>query len=163
MYEEEEEGYVSGDYEDMPFELVKIRVKVCSLSSTFPFIHPLCFAVAYRDDVRGMALTPEMPFEEFLERVTSKFGKTIDGLGLKFKDEDGTTSLSATTLIMTWQSKPHGRVPRASPKANSNSGVVTSKPGVVSFNLQALISPPLTPPVCSSLPVFLSEFFSLLG
>jgi len=28
MYEEEEEGYVSGEYEDGPFELVKIRVKV---------------------------------------------------------------------------------------------------------------------------------------
>lgn len=27
-YEEEEEGYVSGEYEDAPFELVKIRVKV---------------------------------------------------------------------------------------------------------------------------------------
>lgn len=27
-YEEEEEGYVSGEYEDGPFELVKIRVKV---------------------------------------------------------------------------------------------------------------------------------------
>lgn len=29
MYEEEEEGYASGDYEDGPFELTKIRVKVC--------------------------------------------------------------------------------------------------------------------------------------
>lgn len=28
-YEEEEEGYVSGEYSDAPFELVKIRVKVC--------------------------------------------------------------------------------------------------------------------------------------
>lgn len=27
-YEEEEEGYVSGEYEDGPFELIKIRVKV---------------------------------------------------------------------------------------------------------------------------------------
>lgn len=26
-YEEEEEGYASGDYEDAPFELIKIRVK----------------------------------------------------------------------------------------------------------------------------------------
>ncbi|KAF5388812.1 hypothetical protein D9757_005589 [Collybiopsis confluens] len=41
-YEEEEEGYASGDYEDGPFELIKIRVK----------LH-------YKDDVRGMALTPE--------------------------------------------------------------------------------------------------------
>lgn len=42
----------------------------------------------YQDDVRGMTLTPEMPFEEFVERVTSKFGTAMDGLGLKFKDED---------------------------------------------------------------------------
>ncbi|ESK93692.1 nadph oxidase regulator [Moniliophthora roreri MCA 2997] len=71
-YEEEEEGYVSGDYDDGPFELVKIRVK----------LH-------YKDDVRGMALTPETPFEEFMEKVTSKFGRSFGGLGLKFKDEDG--------------------------------------------------------------------------
>jgi len=72
MYEEEEEGYVSGEYEDGPFELVKIRVK----------LH-------YQGDVRGMALTPEMLFDEFIERVTTKFGKEPNGLGLKFKDEDG--------------------------------------------------------------------------
>ncbi|KAG7098493.1 hypothetical protein E1B28_000437 [Marasmius oreades] len=71
-YEEEEEGYVSGDYDDGPFELVKIRVK----------LH-------YRDDVRGMALTPETPFEEFMDKVTTKFGRSFDGLGLKFTDEDG--------------------------------------------------------------------------
>ena len=29
MYDEEEEGYGSGEYDDGPFELVKIRVKVC--------------------------------------------------------------------------------------------------------------------------------------
>lgn len=69
-YDEEEEGYQSGEYED--YELVKIRVK----------LH-------YQDEVRGMALTPETPFDEFLERVTAKFGKSLNGLGLKFKDEDG--------------------------------------------------------------------------
>lgn len=37
MYEEEEEGYVSGDYDDGPFELVKIRVKV----RTFSNLHDL--------------------------------------------------------------------------------------------------------------------------
>jgi neutrophil factor 2 len=36
-----------------------------------------------------MALVPEMSFEEFLDKVTSKFGKNINGLTLKFKDEDG--------------------------------------------------------------------------
>ncbi|KAF8893874.1 NADPH oxidase regulator NoxR [Infundibulicybe gibba] len=71
-YEEEEEGYVSGEYEDTQFELIKIRVK----------LH-------YQDDVRGMALSPEMPFEEFMEKVTSKFGKNFNGLKLQFKDEDG--------------------------------------------------------------------------
>jgi len=72
MYEEEEEGYVSGEYEDGPFELVKIRVK----------LH-------YQGDVRGMALTPEMRFDEFMERVTTKFAVGLNALGLKFKDEDG--------------------------------------------------------------------------
>ncbi|KAJ1306172.1 hypothetical protein OPQ81_010882 [Rhizoctonia solani] len=71
-YEEEEEGYVSGDYSDAPFELVKIRVK----------LH-------YKDDVRGMAISPEMRFEEFLEKVSAKFGRQVGALGLKFKDEDG--------------------------------------------------------------------------
>lgn len=43
----------------------------------------------YQDDVRGMALAPETSFEEFMDKVTSKFGKSINGLGFKFKDEDG--------------------------------------------------------------------------
>ena len=30
--EEEEEGYGSGEYDDAPFELVKIRVKVCLIA-----------------------------------------------------------------------------------------------------------------------------------
>ncbi|KAJ6593589.1 NADPH oxidase regulator NoxR [Mycena capillaripes] len=71
-YEEEEEGYASGEDFDGPFELIKIRVK----------LH-------YDDDVRGMALTPETPFDEFMDKVTAKFGKDINGLTLKFKDEDG--------------------------------------------------------------------------
>lgn len=68
--EEEEEGYVSGEYDD-PHELSNIRIK----------LH-------YQGDVRGMTLTPDTSFEEFVERVTSKFGTAMDGLGLKFKDED---------------------------------------------------------------------------
>jgi neutrophil factor 2 len=43
----------------------------------------------YQDDLRGMALSPDTPFEEFMDKVTAKFGKSIGGLGLKFKDEDG--------------------------------------------------------------------------
>ncbi|KIY65315.1 hypothetical protein CYLTODRAFT_424456 [Cylindrobasidium torrendii FP15055 ss-10] len=66
---EDEEGYGSGEYEDGPYELVKIRVK----------LH-------YEDEVRGMALTPETPFDEFLDKLTLKFGKSVS---LKFKDEDG--------------------------------------------------------------------------
>ncbi|KAF8178509.1 NADPH oxidase regulator NoxR [Mycena galopus ATCC 62051] len=72
QYEEEEEGYASGEDLDGPFELVKIRVK----------LH-------YEDDVRGMALGPETSFEDFLEKVSAKFGKDINGIALKFKDEDG--------------------------------------------------------------------------
>ncbi len=34
-YEEEEEGYVSGEYEDGYYELMKIRVKVCFSSYVF--------------------------------------------------------------------------------------------------------------------------------
>ncbi|KLO17704.1 hypothetical protein SCHPADRAFT_900448 [Schizopora paradoxa] len=71
-FEEEEEGYVSGEYDDGPFELAKIRVKV-----------------HYQEDVRGMTLTPDVPFEEFMERITQKFNKSLNGLGMKFKDEDG--------------------------------------------------------------------------
>ncbi|QRW25450.1 neutrophil cytosol factor 2 [Rhizoctonia solani] len=71
---QEEEGYVSGDYEysEAPFEMTKIRVK----------LH-------YKDDVRGMAISPDMRFEEFLEKVSAKFGRQLGTLGLKFKDEDG--------------------------------------------------------------------------
>jgi neutrophil factor 2 len=36
-----------------------------------------------------MATAPDMTFEEFLERVTSKFGKSFGSLHLQFKDEDG--------------------------------------------------------------------------
>lgn len=69
-YEEEEEGYMSEEYDDH-YESSNIRVK----------LH-------YQGDVRGMTLTLDTSFEEFVERVTSKFGTTMDGLGLKFKDED---------------------------------------------------------------------------
>ena len=36
-----------------------------------------------------MTLTPDVPFEEFMERITQKFNKSLSGLGMKFKDEDG--------------------------------------------------------------------------
>ncbi|KAF8348373.1 NADPH oxidase regulator NoxR [Amanita rubescens] len=69
-FEEEEEGYGSGDYEEVSFE--KIRVK----------IH-------YNDDIRGMALLPDTSFAEFMDKLTSKFDKSITDLGIKFRDEDG--------------------------------------------------------------------------
>jgi neutrophil factor 2 len=43
----------------------------------------------YQDDVRGMALAPETPFDEFVDKVSAKFGLRPSGLLLKFKDEDG--------------------------------------------------------------------------
>ena len=36
-----------------------------------------------------MTLVPETPFDEFMDKITAKFGKSLAGLGLKFKDEDG--------------------------------------------------------------------------
>ncbi|KAL5532069.1 hypothetical protein ACEPAF_5633 [Sanghuangporus sanghuang] len=82
-YEEEEEGYVSGEYDDPPvlYELTKIRVK----------LH-------YADEVRGMTMPPEISWEEFQAKVYKKFEKrpppssNMGGeLGMKFRDEDGGT------------------------------------------------------------------------
>lgn len=87
-YEEEEEGYVSGEYEDGPFELTLIRVKVSELSiQTMSILMSL--QLHYQDDIRGMTLSPDLSFAEFLEKVTSKFQKQVNGLTLRFKDEDG--------------------------------------------------------------------------
>lgn len=36
-----------------------------------------------------MTMTPDMAFEEFVDRVTQKFSKSMSDLGMKFKDEDG--------------------------------------------------------------------------
>lgn len=36
-----------------------------------------------------MTLSPDMPFGEFMEKLTTKFGRGINGLSIKFKDEDG--------------------------------------------------------------------------
>jgi len=68
----EEEGNVSDEYDDGPIELAMIRVK----------LH-------YQDDIRGMTLTPDTPFLDFMDRVMAKFYKEAHGLNLKFKDEDG--------------------------------------------------------------------------
>ncbi|KAI9462624.1 hypothetical protein F5148DRAFT_217228 [Russula earlei] len=70
-YDEDEEGYVSGEWDEM-YELTKIRVK----------IH-------FDGDVRGMALDPGLPFEEFKQRVAAKFETSPQSIMLKFRDEDG--------------------------------------------------------------------------
>jgi neutrophil factor 2 len=36
-----------------------------------------------------MALLPDATFTEFMDKLTSKFDKSLTGLGIKFKDEDG--------------------------------------------------------------------------
>lgn len=68
----DEEGYGSEEYDDGPLELAMIRVK----------LH-------YQDDIRGMTLTPDTPFPDFMDKVMAKFHKEAHGLYLKFKDEDG--------------------------------------------------------------------------
>lgn len=69
---EEEEGYGSGEFEEIIYEMSKIRIK----------IH-------YRGEVRGMTLMADTTFAEFMEKVTFKFDKPLTGLGIKFMDEDG--------------------------------------------------------------------------
>ncbi|XP_006460860.1 hypothetical protein AGABI2DRAFT_69516 [Agaricus bisporus var. bisporus H97] len=100
--DEEEEGYVSGEYDDGFYDLTKIRVK----------IH-------YKDDVRGMALTPEMTYKEFMSKLASKFNKSVNGLGLKFQDEDGGKvtladetdfELAVETARTSTQGKAEGRL-----------------------------------------------------
>ncbi|KAI0052816.1 hypothetical protein FA95DRAFT_1553095 [Auriscalpium vulgare] len=73
MYDEEEEGYVTGSGEwDEGYELQKIRVK----------IH-------FEDDVRGMALDATTSFPEFMQRVADKFEMSERDIVMKFRDEDG--------------------------------------------------------------------------
>ena len=66
-----------------------------------------------------MAITPDLTFEEFLDRVASKFGKSLNGLGLKFKDEDGGKvslrdemdyELAIETARESAKGKPEGRL-----------------------------------------------------
>jgi hypothetical protein len=73
-YEEEEEGYGSGDYDDglALAEFSKLRVRV-----------------RFRDEVRGLTLTPDVPFSEFMDMLSSKFAIPVTKMDVKFKDEDG--------------------------------------------------------------------------
>jgi len=70
-YDDDEEGYGSGEWDEM-YELTKIRVK----------IH-------FDGEVRGMALDPGLAFEEFRQRVAVKFETGPKSITLKFRDEDG--------------------------------------------------------------------------
>jgi len=71
---EEEEGYGSGEPEDVPAApaMTKIRVKV-----------------HYQGDIRGMALAPDTSFDAFMDTLAIKFGLRSDRMEVKFKDEDG--------------------------------------------------------------------------
>ncbi|KAH9060549.1 hypothetical protein EDB87DRAFT_1674686 [Lactarius vividus] len=103
VYDEDEEGYVTGSGEwDEMFELTKVRVK----------IH-------YEGDVRGMALDPETPFAEFRKRVADKFETSPQSITLKFRDEDGGKvslrdesdyELAIETARESAKGKPEGRL-----------------------------------------------------
>ncbi|EJT96671.1 hypothetical protein DACRYDRAFT_25512 [Dacryopinax primogenitus] len=89
------------DFEEV-FELVKVRVK----------LH-------YRNEVRGMAISPTMGFDEFVDRVTRKFQKSFDRLEMKFKDEDGVQislkdesdfDLAIETARETAKGRPEGKL-----------------------------------------------------
>jgi len=73
-YEEEEEGYGSGDYDD---------------GSTFAEFSKLRVKVRFKDEVRGLAVTPDVSFAEFMGMLSSKFAIPVSRMDVKFKDEDG--------------------------------------------------------------------------
>ncbi|TFY68050.1 hypothetical protein EVG20_g3703 [Dentipellis fragilis] len=103
MYDEDEEGYVTGSGEwDEVYELTKVRVK----------IH-------FEDEVRGMALDPTISYPEFLQRVADKFDAEPKDITLKFKDEDGGKvslrdesdyELAIETARESAKGKPEGRL-----------------------------------------------------
>ncbi|CAE6461410.1 unnamed protein product [Rhizoctonia solani] len=72
---DEEEGYVSGsggDYEEPQFETTKIRVRL-----------------RFKNDLRGMAIMPDIACDDFMDRVCAKFGREYGDLSIKFVDDDG--------------------------------------------------------------------------
>ncbi|CAE6372648.1 unnamed protein product [Rhizoctonia solani] len=72
---DEEEGYVSGsggDYEESQFETTKIRVRL-----------------RFKNDLRGMAIMPDISCDDFMDRVCAKFGREYGDLSIKFVDDDG--------------------------------------------------------------------------
>ncbi|CAE6506211.1 unnamed protein product [Rhizoctonia solani] len=73
---EEEEGYASGsgggEYDEVPFEATKIRVRL-----------------RFKQDLRGMAIMPDISCDDFMDRVCAKFGREYGDLSIKFVDDDG--------------------------------------------------------------------------
>ena len=66
-----------------------------------------------------MTLTPETPFEEFMDRISQKFSKSFGELSFKFKDEDGGKvslrddsdfELALETVREMAQGKPEGKL-----------------------------------------------------
>lgn len=72
VYDEDEEGYVSGDYDEPEYGLTKLRVK----------IH-------FEDEIRGMTLSPQLVFDDFIDKVCAKFSHSAATMSIKFADEDG--------------------------------------------------------------------------
>lgn len=83
---EDEEGYISGEYEDGEMTLIRIKVDPPNLLKFFVFTR---LQIHYQDDIRGMTIIPDVTFADFMQKVCSKFKKHIDELDLKFTDEDG--------------------------------------------------------------------------
>ena len=66
-----------------------------------------------------MAIDADMAFEEFANRITTKFGRSFEGMSLKFKDEDGGKvtlrdemdyDLAIETARESAKGKPEGRL-----------------------------------------------------
>lgn len=66
-----------------------------------------------------MAIDSGMPFEEFVDRLTTKFEKSFKDMGIKFKDEDGGRvtlrddmdyELAIETARESAKGKPEGRL-----------------------------------------------------
>ena len=91
----------SGEYDEI-YELTKIRVRIhCD------------------GDVRGMALNPEVPYLEFMQRFAAKFETTVQSIALKFRDEDGGKvslrdksdyELAIETALESAKGRPEGKL-----------------------------------------------------
>ena len=69
--------------------LTLIRVKVSDNEVSILVLLPNRLQIHHQDDVRGMTMTTDITFSEFMAKVCSKFQKRAGELDLKFRDEDG--------------------------------------------------------------------------